>query len=383
MPDDITSIAAFSHTVGSIYDCALDPVRWPDAICEICSATGCFAGVLSVADLQTGVTRLQQHWNFSKEWLDRMIMYAPEVAGLLSAVPDFYTRPLDEPMAVREIPGMRSSRYYNEWVRPQRVVDAINLNVMRQRDRFGALALSRHEDVGIVTDRELAITRLLAPHIRRAVAISDVLDMQAMAVGTFETSLDLIAAGVVLVDARAAIVHVNRAARAMLAAGSPIRSDRGELRTLLPEATTALHAVIAKAAGDEAAIGGAGIGVPAPQADGEPALVHVLPLTHGDVRGRIAPRASAALFITPAGDGIDNSVALAALFDLTSAEMRTLERIIAGDTLAEAAEALGVAITTVRTHLAHIFDKTGTSRQADLIRLVARFAPPARRTAGS
>jgi len=53
---------------------------------------------------------------------------------------------------------------------------------------------------------------------------------------------------------------------------------------------------IAKAIDDEAAIGSAGIGVPAPQADGEPALIHVLPLMSGDIRARIAPRASAALF---------------------------------------------------------------------------------------
>jgi DNA-binding CsgD family transcriptional regulator len=56
--------------------------------------------------------------------------------------------------------------------------------------------------------------------------------------------------------------------------------------------------------------------------------------------------------------------------------MRTLDRLVAGDTLAEAAQALGVALATVRTHLAHIFEKTGTSRQAELIRLAAKFAPP-------
>src|SRR5258708_20876313 len=166
---------------------------------------------------------------------------------------------------------MRSSRYYNEGVGPQGVVDAIQITVMRQRDRFGALALSRHEDVGLVTSRECAIARRLSPHIRRAVAISDVLGMQAMAVGTFEASLDLIAAGVVLVDAHAAVIHANRAARAMLAAGSPIRSDRGELRTLLPEATTALQAALAKSTGDEDPMGGARLGIPAPPAEREPA----------------------------------------------------------------------------------------------------------------
>ena len=42
----------------------------------------------------------------------------------------------------------------------------------------------------------------------------------------------------------------------------------------------------------------------------------------------------------------------------------------------ETAEALGVAETTVKTHLYRLFDKTGVSRQADLVKLVAGFSNP-------
>ena len=382
VPGELSSVAAFSHVVGAIYDCALDPALWPEAIREIGEAASFCAGMIGVQDLGSGALRLHQTWNVDREWMDRMIVYGPEIAGWLKRFPDRYLRPLDEPAVATWLIGRETierSRYYNEWLKHNDIVDAVQLAVLRQSDRVGNLNLSRHKDTGDITEREVAIIRLLSPHIRRAIAISDTIDMQTMAIGTFEASLDLIAAGVVLVDAHAAIIHANRAAQAMLAAGSPIRSDRGELRTLLPEATAALQAAIAKGVADEAAIGGAGIGIPAPHSHGSPALVHVLPLIRGDVRGRIAPRASAALFITPtAGDvTADSAAALAALFDLTAAERRTLERVIAGDTLAEAAQALDVAITTVRTHLAHIFDKTGVSRQADLIRLAARFSPPA------
>jgi DNA-binding CsgD family transcriptional regulator len=380
MSDDIPAIAAFSQTVGTIYDCALDPGLWPDAIREICAATSCMAGIIGVNDLATGAARLDRHWNFGRDWLDRMVLYGPEIAEMLTSVPDLQARPIDEPIVgARDFAPevLQRSRYYNEWVRPQGVVDMFNLTVLRQRDRIGSLALSRHESVGRITEPDVAILRLLAPHIRRAVAISDVLDMRAVTISTLETSLDLIATGVVLVDVDARIVHANRVAQAMLKAGSPIRSDRGELRALIPETTTALRAAIARAAASEVTIGGAGIGVPAPQADGEPALIHVLPLLSGDVRARIAPRAVAALFITPAPDGVGAPpAALAALFDLSPAETRTLERLLAGDTLAEAATALGIAVTTVRTHLARIFEKTGTSRQAELIGLAAKFAPP-------
>ena len=42
----------------------------------------------------------------------------------------------------------------------------------------------------------------------------------------------------------------------------------------------------------------------------------------------------------------------------------------------ETAETLGVAESTVKTHLHRIFGKTGTSRQAELVKLVAGFAGP-------
>jgi DNA-binding CsgD family transcriptional regulator len=379
-PDDVASIAAFSHVVECIYDCTLDPARWPGAIREVCEVTRCMAGVIGVNDLITGSARLQQHWNYGTEWLERMVHYGPEVAEMLNSVPDLHTRSLDEPVVgMRDLdPGvLQRSRYYNEWVRPQGVIDVVHLTVLRQRTRLGALALSRHESAGVMSDRDVAIVRLLAPHIRRAIAISDVLDMRAVEIRTFEASLDLIATGILLVDRSATIIHANRAAQAMLSAGSPIRSERGELRTYWPETTVALMAAIGKAVDDEASIGSAGIGVPAPQADGEPALIHVLPLMRGDIRARIAPRASAALFITPAGDTVGTpAVALAALFDLTAAETRTLEHLLAGDTPAQAADKLGIQMTTLRTHQAHIFDKTGTSRLPDLIRLASKFSPP-------
>jgi len=37
---------------------------------------------------------------------------------------------------------------------------------------------------------------------------------------------------------------------------------------------------------------------------------------------------------------------------------------------------LGVADTTVKTHLRRLFEKTGTNRQADLVKLVAGYSMP-------
>jgi DNA-binding CsgD family transcriptional regulator len=62
---------------------------------------------------------------------------------------------------------------------------------------------------------------------------------------------------------------------------------------------------------------------------------------------------------------------LRALFDLTQAEARLVVALCAGETLAGYAMAVGTSLNTVKTHLKHVFDKTGETRQADLVRRIS------------
>ena len=63
-------------------------------------------------------------------------------------------------------------------------------------------------------------------------------------------------------------------------------------------------------------------------------------------------------------------------FKLTPTELRVLLAIIEVGGIPEVATAFGVADTTVRTHVNRLFEKTGSSRQADLVKLVAAYATP-------
>jgi DNA-binding CsgD family transcriptional regulator len=69
--------------------------------------------------------------------------------------------------------------------------------------------------------------------------------------------------------------------------------------------------------------------------------------------------------------------ATARQFRLSAAELRVLAVVIeVGGSVPEIAEALGVSEPTVKSHLRRLFDKTGTRRQADLVRLVAGYSNP-------
>jgi DNA-binding CsgD family transcriptional regulator len=57
-------------------------------------------------------------------------------------------------------------------------------------------------------------------------------------------------------------------------------------------------------------------------------------------------------------------------FGLTAAEADLALEIARGDGRKAAATRLNIAVTTARTHLTHIFEKTGVRRQAELVRLL-------------
>ncbi|MFE0755256.1 helix-turn-helix transcriptional regulator [Inquilinus sp. NPDC058860] len=377
------SMEQYSELIGSIYDCTIDPTLWPDTIATICGVTDCMAGAIRVSDLENSRLHLVQTWNYDPATLSDMSGHAAGIAAFWAAVPNLRSRPLDEPASVRrELPHdvVENSRYNIEWARPRGIIDVLALLLLREPTRLGDFTLSRHKSSGPVTDDNLGTMRLLAPHIRRAVTIGDLMDMKTLEAQVLRATLDTVTTGVVVVGAKARILHANDAARRMIEARSPVVSLRGCLAALHPEANRELARAIALARSDEAGIGAAGIGVPLLRDGMAAATAHVLPLARGDLRTRLVPQAVAAVFIVAAGTPLPADLdTVARLFGLTAAEARLLRRLTAGETIAEASAALGVSQATMRTHCQHLYAKIGVSRRSELVTLVNRLTPSAHR----
>jgi DNA-binding CsgD family transcriptional regulator len=64
-----------------------------------------------------------------------------------------------------------------------------------------------------------------------------------------------------------------------------------------------------------------------------------------------------------------------AVLGLTRAEAAFAVEFANGHSLRTCADRLGVSVTTAKTHLQRIFDKTGACRQADLMRLILTSTP--------
>jgi DNA-binding CsgD family transcriptional regulator len=271
-----------------------------------------------------------------------------------------------------------ATRIYREFYKPNGWLDSIGVNLLKTPSRLASFAVNCNEDQGFTGPRELEIIRLLAPHMRKAVLIADLIEMRELTVKTLEASFDALLVPVLFVDAHRRIVHANGAARDLLARGDPIRSERGALTAQDSGAAQRLEAAIA-ALGGNAVKGESSRIVYLPFADGRPAFAHVLPIASGVARRQIEPRAIAAIFIAPA-DGPPSLPlqAWTSAFGLTAAEVRVLERLIEGRTILEVAKELKIGVSTARTHLAHLMQKTGSSRQTDLIRTAMQLMAPIR-----
>jgi DNA-binding CsgD family transcriptional regulator len=70
------------------------------------------------------------------------------------------------------------------------------------------------------------------------------------------------------------------------------------------------------------------------------------------------------------------SDAMALLYDLTPAETRIFELLTTGMTQAAIGDALGIAASTVKTHVLHLFEKTGCQRQVDLMKPATTLSSP-------
>ncbi|MFK7877150.1 MAG: nuclear transport factor 2 family protein [Paracoccaceae bacterium] len=75
-------------------------------------------------------------------------------------------------------------------------------------------------------------------------------------------------------------------------------------------------------------------------------------------------------FVEAEHDGdVDARMSVArTIFGLSEGQMSLAHRIVAGDNLIAASEALGISKNTARTHLSRIYDKTGVNSQTALVR---------------
>jgi DNA-binding CsgD family transcriptional regulator len=81
------------------------------------------------------------------------------------------------------------------------------------------------------------------------------------------------------------------------------------------------------------------------------------------------------MIVDPEHEHEPSKAVIRRIFGLTNAEADVALRVMRGEGLKPISTDLAVSRATVNTHLQHIFDKTDTHRQAELVRLLLTIIP--------
>jgi DNA-binding CsgD family transcriptional regulator len=183
--------------------------------------------------------------------------------------------------------------------------------------------------------------------------------------------LDELADGILLLDKGGRVRHANAAGQAALDRrdGLLLRDNRLVCRDLRANAELQRALTIAAAAG----VAPSGGWVAVPRDDRRALLVQVT-----TCRGaQLPPLVPTALLMVrvkdPDGRRVPTPALLRELLGLTLGEARAVLVIAATESQDQAAERLGVAKTTLRTHLHHAYQKLGIHNRAELMRLFASY----------
>jgi DNA-binding CsgD family transcriptional regulator len=267
------------------------------------------------------------------------------------------------------------SQFAREWVIPQGFIDTAISNVEKSATGCSTFTVMRDITDGFSDDEFRRRFGLIVPHVRRALLIGNVIDRHKVEAAALADTLDTLASAMFIVDETGRIIHANASGYAMVAEGRLLRAPTGRLIANDQTAGQALLDSFTAAGGGDAVLGKRGVAVPLKARDDERYVAHVLPLTSGARRkAGVCYGAVAAMFVRKAALDLPSPpVAVAQEFQLTPAELRVLFSIIEIGGVAEVADVLGISEATVRTHLHRLFEKTGTERQSDLVKLVAGY----------
>jgi DNA-binding CsgD family transcriptional regulator len=213
--------------------------------------------------------------------------------------------------------------------------------------------------------------RILVPHLSRALGVMYRLRDADLNLAVSLAALDRLSVGVVLLDVAGRIAHANREAARILDECDGLSRDTGFV--FANESARMQWARILPSLFDRSVASvphfSQAVAVPRPSGR-SPLVLQAAPL--GAAHAFAAPSdAAAVVFITDPGRRTELDMAtMRDLYRTTPAEAALAECLCRGQTIAQAAGERGISETTARSQLAELFRKTGTGRQADLIRVL-------------
>lgn len=262
---------------------------------------------------------------------------------------------------------LERSEFYNDYM--LRIGGAYSIGAVFAREGNRALTVSSQRSKLPFDERDREIAEFLLPHLSRAWIIAKRLDQLAAG----ESVLDTLPLGAMFLAEGGFVVYSNRASEEILRANDGLSLRNRVLTAQDRRAEAQLRKAINGALSVCHPPGLSAVMAPRPSLRRDYQVV-AAPLLGGLPQFNGMARPMTLVLITdPERHPPASTDLLKQLYKLTPREAAFAAKLSQGKSVEQTATELSITYETARTHLRRIFVKTGTSRQAELLLLIARL----------
>ena len=361
-----------SDLIGALYDAASGVISFEPIAGQIAKAFGSQSCAIQVRNGFAGpCERVAFTPNYTPEAVARynQYYYQHDVwANLAMSSPSGGILGSDDLISDNEY---RETLIYREFSRPMGIFYLAGALVPMggPNKAFGVLGIHRNEQEGLFAPEEKRRASLLLPHLQRSLQLRERLGQMDLQQQAMFQAMETISLGVFLAAGDGRVLFVNHAGEEILRRGAGLRELGGRLQATHPAMDAEFQSHLRSAA--QASLGravDAGGLLRLPLAGGKALSLSTYPFVAPHLsNGGTIP--AALVFVSdPDQQRTPGRAALAQMYRLTGAEARLFEALLAGERLQEYAERSSLSLQTVKTQLGRLFDKTGHTRQTDLVR---------------
>ncbi len=282
--------------------------------------------------------------------------------------------PVTIPMTVDE-ETWRASRMYREFWKPIGAEHSVAVHFPGENGVASGIAVVRGPEDAPFDETDCELMGAFVPALKRAFELHRRLaELDFGERAAFE-ALDALPIGLFLADEMGRVRFANRAAREISNDGDGFGLDGERFFTHAPEERSRMLDYIGQAvhsAREDQILPAEGLNITRPSG-ALPYEVVIATVWGNHIRfglGLLDDPVAVIHVTDPDRPQEAQSELLQRLFGLTPAEARVVERVVAGKSVAEIVEELGLSQYTVRQHLSVAFEKTGTKRQSQLVKRV-------------
>jgi DNA-binding CsgD family transcriptional regulator len=267
-----------------------------------------------------------------------------------------------------------ATEFYNDFMRPQDVHNVLMIDLAVHGLDVSTVNIHRAEPRGQFDGADLEFAQSLHPHLVRAFRLGDIFSKMKGLIGDSAAALEETTHGIFILDSQCHIRHVNRAGENILGRRTGLGVVAGKLIATPPDSARKLLALIGAAASPDPDTRRGGSMALASARFGEQFSITVAPLRAERLPVFVYGPSVLVTVTDPHAELTISDRRLQDLFAFTAAEVRIARALLEGATLRETAKRFGTSVNTVRSQLARIFEKTRTTSQAELSRLLTRLA---------